>query len=755
VGPSCQDFDGDLVFSGDNCEAELIDCNDFDPAVFPGNSETCDGKDNDCNDLVDLEDDNYVPEACSLTEGVCSGTVKDCSDGILVACIGESYGVDYEIDAELSCDGIDNDCDGLVDEDISRTCYSYGNGLLDETLVVITAVCQTGLDYCLTDGSGQFSEICDGEITPVNEDVDVEGSFELRCDGLDNDCDGVIDEACNCSPGETRPCYSFGLGVDDPTALNAPCRLGFQACGDDALFETTCQDEFLPSDETCFNPGIDDDCDSDVTESDIPGFADSCTLDSLSGACRNGTMLCVEDEETVQCVGTLSPVAENCENNGVDDDCDGFIDNIIGLSENCIVTEYTGVRIYGECQYGRYDCDEDDLTCIPGPTGAEVCNGLDDDCDGLDDTSDPDIDTSSDPLNCGFCDNACDFLNSSCCTGECTNTQNNILNCGGCDISCESGLDPECCDIGDTGLCVDLAFEDDHCGECDEECPHPGDSIGKTTCCDSGCIDTQTDVENCGSCGHTCAADEQCCAGSCQATDSNDFCGDCSTDCNDDSEVCCEDGGGFACFALVQDGFCGGCGVTCDGIDPSCCDIEGTGVGTCVDLATDMDHCVFCNLSCEAGTSPACCEVGGTGACIDTAEDDDHCGGCDISCTSITATKPNCCDSTCTDLETDPLNCGECGDTCDGGSSSACCEGDCTDLTDDASHCGGCGITCNGGETCCNGYCVNVLSLFEPLIEDNCGTCGSSCDFDAGERCCSAGAAGLSCQIVDEEGDCP
>ncbi len=84
------------------------DCNPLDPQTHPGAPELCDNLDNDCDLQVD---EDVLPGQCPLTEGVCGGAIWQCIDGSIIC----DYGPYYE-EVEVTCDGRDNDCDGLVDE---------------------------------------------------------------------------------------------------------------------------------------------------------------------------------------------------------------------------------------------------------------------------------------------------------------------------------------------------------------------------------------------------------------------------------------------------------------------------------------------------------------------------------------------------------------------------------------------------------------------------------------------------------------
>jgi hypothetical protein len=100
-----------------------------------------------------------------------------------------------------------------------------------------------------------------------------------------------------------------------------------------------------------------------------PGEPAACG--SNVGACRPGTKVCLDDETFGPCLGAIEPVREAC--NGVDDDCDGTVDDGFDLGEACDGPDSDR-------------CADDVMTCegcTAGPNDLEMCNGRDDDCDDI------------------------------------------------------------------------------------------------------------------------------------------------------------------------------------------------------------------------------------------------------------------------------------------------------------------------------------------------------------------------------------
>jgi hypothetical protein len=114
----------------DGYVADSTDCNDAASAIHPGAPETCDGVDSDCNlldgypetcngiddDCNGITDDNMVGPLCPLRQGVCMGSRLHClgAEG-WQGCAPPDYGPNYQT-VEDRCDGLDNDCDGMTDE---------------------------------------------------------------------------------------------------------------------------------------------------------------------------------------------------------------------------------------------------------------------------------------------------------------------------------------------------------------------------------------------------------------------------------------------------------------------------------------------------------------------------------------------------------------------------------------------------------------------------------------------------------------
>jgi hypothetical protein len=132
------------------------------------------------------------------------------------------------------------------------------------------------------------------------------------CDGIDNDCDGVIDNGCNCVHGTTQECYS-----GPPETLGVgPCHGGVQTCT--AGEWGPCVGEVKPTAELCDN--VDNDCNG-LVDDGLPQT--TCGI----GACKVTIASCENGAPTTCTPGT--PKAEVC--NGIDDDCDGVIDDGLGF----------------------------------------------------------------------------------------------------------------------------------------------------------------------------------------------------------------------------------------------------------------------------------------------------------------------------------------------------------------------------------------------------------------------------------------
>jgi len=246
----CIDSCVNLEVDRAHCGACFNDCavgqDCLEGVCMSSREEFCDGVDNDLDGIID-EDKSGGPLRVDCST-LCGSGVRLCQDGVFTDC-------DAPQGSEELCDSADNDCDGLADEGLVRTYYEdrdgdgYGNAELS------TALSSCAPPTALGPNGGAY--VTSNSDCNDNNDL-IYPTAEERCDLLDNNCDGTVDEGCSCEQGVTRPCGS-DVGV---------CRPGSQTCNGDSF--SACEgDEYLaPSPERCDER--DEDCDGVTDEGLTP-----------------------------------------------------------------------------------------------------------------------------------------------------------------------------------------------------------------------------------------------------------------------------------------------------------------------------------------------------------------------------------------------------------------------------------------------------------------------------------------------------
>ncbi len=283
------------------CTGEVV------PAV-----EACNGVDDDCNGSVD----DMGMTSCGI--GACAASVLACDNGVPGACVPGQPSVEL-------CDGIDNDCDQLLDESFPDEGTACDSGLL--------GACQAGALACVTE-NGTTAPKCVPDLQPVNE----------TCDGIDNDCNGTVDDNV---PGTGGACSTGALG---------PCAAGTIACQGGVI---DCFANVTPSPETC--DGVDNDCNGTVD--DPPGVNQPCNTGLLGicqagiNQCQNGSFTCVQQQ--------LAQPTDVCGDN-LDNNCNGQTDEgclytFSGVQTNLPVQQLTG---WTQCYLDTYANNATPLTTI-------------------------------------------------------------------------------------------------------------------------------------------------------------------------------------------------------------------------------------------------------------------------------------------------------------------------------------------------------------------------------------------------------
>jgi hypothetical protein len=662
------------------------------PSVPP--TEVCDGKDNDCNGITDdpfgYPKYNIDPKNCGACANVCNlpGAVSTCAsdpttgNGVCAVdhCINDgkntyrhqssgtglnTTGCEYHCpfpsttvttgsqDCDTAgvtcafppetCNGIDDDCDRIVDDNLTDVgpTFTCGSACPGGKVANCVGQCKAGALACV---SGV--KVCQGSVGPTPE----------LCNGKDDDCDGVTDDNLQdswiaqpcCPTGNTSDCVNTGGGTRCSTGMYQ-CQAGMKACsgGVSKVPETcnaidddcngltddvsgvgtactgagintvgqctaqytcnggvpgpgpsglTCTQKVGPMPEVC--NGKDDNCNG-LTDEGNPGGGVACgqncpggLVANCIGACVAGVTACTGG--ALLCNGSTGPVPEVC--NGIDDNCNGLTDDNptdAWIGQTCCSTgnladcANSGTGTY--CKTSKYTCVAGGRACAGSiAKSGEICNSLDDDCNGITD----DVSGIGSPCTGGTTNTAGTCTASYKCTGS-PGPGPNGLTCTqlvGPKAEVCDGLDNDCDGITDDNLTdVGAAFP------CYQKCPG-GVAAGCVGQCKAGQLACSSGVKSCsGSVGPTA-----------------EVCDGLDNDCNGVTD----DGFGFPNYN-VDPKNCGKCGTVCalaNAVNKCVSDatIDPSGKGVCEVVQCNPGF-NYAPLSPKAGDPAGTCTGGAPG----------------------------------------------------------------------------------------------------------------------------------------------
>ena len=562
------------------------DCDDEDGAIHPGAPETCDGVDNNCDGVIDQSDAEDAPtwyldddgdgyglegstvEACSQPHGYSAyagdcndedpafhpgASESDCSDPADYNCDQSSGYVDADGDGvaacedcddgdinlsvatDETCDGADNNCDGLIDNNASDASTWYGDA--DDDGYGGTTF---QLQACtMPSGYVDNSDDCD-DLNPLS----YPGAVEV-CDGSDNDCDTETDE------GVLLPWYQDldQDGFGNELVVQQACSPAVGYVGNDLDCNDAAVNINPSSYELCDT--LDNDCDGNADGADAldastwyldddgDGFGDPSAMIVACVAPTTDHVAVAGDCNDSD--GAVAPgLPELCDT--LDNDCDLLVDESEDLQATSATTWYGDLDgdTYGGTWASVLSCtqpagyssnanDCDDLEALTYPGAVEQCDGADNDCDNdVDEEADLVAGSGSswflDADGDGYgdagtaqvtCTPPSDYVSNSldCDDDSGVNFPGNPELCDGLDNDCQNGADFDaegeldadgdssftCEDCDDTdgnntpGAAEVCDGQDNDCSGTADDAPGLIDELGESAGCPAGsCVDLNT-----------------------------------------------------------------------------------------------------------------------------------------------------------------------------------------------------------------------------------------------------------------------
>ncbi|MCB9677907.1 MAG: hypothetical protein H6737_22605 [Alphaproteobacteria bacterium] len=311
--------------------AEDVDCDDADPEVHPDAPELCDGVDNDCDGAVDDDvvtldwyddaDQDGFGDASGAAESSCApvaGRVDDATD-----C--DDADASVRPDAAEICNGVDDDCSGTADDGLTFQDWftdDDGDGYGDASDTPVSA-CE--------DVAGRVLDATDCD----DADADVSPAATEVCDGVDQDCDGSVDEGVLSTFSVDLDGDGYGAEVEACADPDGP---GTEVPGD-------CDDGaasvFPGAPELC--DGADSDCAGGTPEHAVP--AEFATIQDAVDAASAGDIVCIAAGTYTENV--TASVSLRIEGTGADEVVldGGGLGRVLGFESGATVIELEGLTL--------------------------------------------------------------------------------------------------------------------------------------------------------------------------------------------------------------------------------------------------------------------------------------------------------------------------------------------------------------------------------------------------------------------------